>query len=416
MRVYAPFLKSLATGALLFACLLLPVSLLAKVPKSHGPKPPKAAHAGHHPKAVHPRSNVHKVGRYEKRVSVPETTRRRSHAVETAKADNSTTNRVHAWVKSVNGHTVAPAPNAGNHAVASPAAGRQQQGVSAPAAEMVESDEVKPISVISTIRNADTIGADKPQLPPVEDLAGTPIILPTLYNKRGRLIVPPALKGSHEILLHQNEMADSEGLERIHDDEDLDRMRSTGMLVPLPVNSTLRTDDRLPLNRRYCRPWTALFLDTLARQHYAHFQTPLQITSAVRTVEFQQRLIHTNGNAAPAEGDTASPHLTGQAIDIGKRGLSMAEIAWLRGYLLPLVQQGKVDVEEEFQQSCFHISVYKKYMPSAEANRRVIATTHREGNWFARDESAVKFFIAQPQLGALVILRPLETCCCGSAG
>ena len=205
------------------------------------------------------------------------------------------------------------------------------------------------------------------------------MILPTLYNKRGRLIVPPALKGSHEILLRQNEMADSEGLERIRDDEDLDRMRHAGMLVPLPVNSTLHTDERLPLNRRYCRPWTALFLDTLARQHYAHFQTPLQLTSAVRTVEFQQRLIHMNGNAAPAGGDTASPHLTGQAIDIGKRGLSMAEIAWLRGYLLPLVQQGKVDVEEEFQQSCFHISVYKKYMPSAEANRRVIATTHREG-------------------------------------
>jgi hypothetical protein len=28
------------------------------------------------------------------------------------------------------------------------------------------------------------------------------------------------------------------------------------------------------------------------------------------------------------------------------------------------VQEGKVDVEEEFQQACFHISVYKKYLPS----------------------------------------------------
>ena len=73
--------------------------------------------------------------------------------------------------------------------------------------------------------------------------------------------------------------------------------------------------------------------------------------------------IHINGNAAPAEGDTASPHLTGQAIDIAKHGLSLTQIAWLRGYLLPLVQQGKVDVEEEFQQACFHISVYKKYLP-----------------------------------------------------
>ena len=378
MRAHAPLPKLLATCALLLACLVLPVNLLARVPKTHGPRLPKAAHAAHHPKTVHPRSNVHKVGRYEKRASLPKPAHRHGRAVETAKKDDATASRVHAWVKRENRSAPAPAANAATRP-ASQVVERPQQGVSAPSADTVEADDAKQISVISTIRNADTAGANKPQLPPIEDLAGTPVILPTLYNKRGRLIVPPALKGSHEILLRQNEMADSEGLERIRDDEDLERMRRAGTLVPLPVNSTLHTDERLPLNRRYCRPWTALFLDTLARQHYAHFQTPLQLTSAVRTVEFQQRLIHMNGNAAPAGGDTASPHLTGQAIDIGKRGLSMAEIAWLRGYLLPLVQQGKVDVEEEFQQSCFHISVYKKYMPSAEANRRVIATTHREG-------------------------------------
>ena len=388
MRAYAPFLNLSATCALLLACLLLPASLVGKVPKNHRPKPRKAAHhaqavhaqAVHqqavHQQAVHPLSNVHKVGRYEKHTSLARTPHSRSRATRRVRADDATTSRVHAWLKNEN---KPPAAKAVSHAEENHVVDRQQQGIAAPPAERLESDDAKQISVISTIRNADTTGEDKPQLPPIEDLAGGPVILPTLYNKRGRLIVPPALKGSHEILLHQNEMADSDGLERIRDDEDLDRMRRAGMLVPLPMNSTLHTDERLPVNRRYCRPWTALFLDTLARQHYAHFQTPLQLTSAVRTVEFQQRLIHTNGNAAPAEGDTASPHLTGQAIDIGKRGLSMAEIAWLRGYLLPLVQQGKVDVEEEFQQSCFHISVYRKYMPSAEANRRVIATTHREG-------------------------------------
>ncbi|HEY0162578.1 MAG TPA: DUF5715 family protein, partial [Edaphobacter sp.] len=106
---------------------------------------------------------------------------------------------------------------------------------------------------------------------------------------------------------------------------------------------------------------------------------PLQVNSAVRTVEFQQRLMRTNGNAAPAEGETASPHLTGQAIDIAKHGLSITEIAWLRGYLLPLIQQGRIDVEEEFQQACFHISVYRKYAPSSGAPRRSIAATHHGG-------------------------------------
>jgi hypothetical protein len=202
-------------------------------------------------------------------------------------------------------------------------------------------------------------------LPSVEEAAANPVILPSLYNKRGRLIVPPPLRGSREILVRQNQVADRDGLDRIQNDEDLLDMRNKRLLVSLPSSNALQIDERLPANRRYCRPWVAQFLATMARAHYAHFHSALQVNSAVRTVEFQQHLVHINGNAAPAEGDTASPHLTGQAIDIAKHGLSLTEIAWLRGYLLPLVQEGKVDVEEEFQQSCFHISVYRKYLPPA---------------------------------------------------
>lgn len=184
-------------------------------------------------------------------------------------------------------------------------------------------------------------------------------------------MMPAALVGSHAILLHQNEMADLDGLGRVQNDADLDAMRERGMLVSLPASNGLGVDDRLPMNRRYSRPWTATFLNDLARAHYAHFHTPLQVNSAVRTVEFQHHLIHINGNAAPADGDTASPHLTGQAIDLAKRGMPLAEIAWMRGYLLPLIESGKIDVEEEFQQSCFHISVYRSYAPPAEDSYRV---------------------------------------------
>ncbi|HEY6413294.1 MAG TPA: DUF5715 family protein [Edaphobacter sp.] len=234
----------------------------------------------------------------------------------------------------------------------------------------VDSPE-KPVSVVNAVRKT----TEHPQLEPVEEVAATPVILPALYNKRGRLIVPRPLKGSHEILVRQNQVADRDGLDRIQSDDDLEDMRSKRLLVALPTNAALQVDERLPANRRYCRPWTAQFLATLSRAHYARFHTPLQVNSAVRTVEFQQRLLRTNGNAAPAEGETASPHLTGQAIDLAKHGLSLTEIAWLRGYLLPLVQQGKVDVEEEFQQACFHISIYKKYLP-ANVPRGNIAVNH----------------------------------------
>ena len=256
-----------------------------------------------------------------------------------------------------------------------PALVRPLRAVSAAARPAVVAPRVAPIPA-TIVRLSPTAGVVvgsrvelKPVPMPVLQVAPEPLV--SLYDKRGRLIVPPALKGSHEVLVHQNVMADSDGLERIQDDEDLSRMRASKMLVALPENEGIQVDERLPGNRRYSRPWTAAFLTALARAHYARFHTALQVNSAVRTVEFQQRLIRTNGNAAPAEGETASPHLTGQAVDIAKHGLSMTEIAWLRGYLLPLVQEGKVDVEEEFQQACFHISVYKKYMPQPAVRRNI---------------------------------------------
>ena len=137
------------------------------------------------------------------------------------------------------------------------------------------------------------------------------------------------------------------------------------------LSDRARGDQRLPDDRRYSRPWTAAFLTVMARDFYASFHAPLQVDSAVRTVTFQRRLERTNGNAAPAAGDTASPHLTGQAVDIAKRGLSLAQIAWLRTYLQPLIEQGNIDVEEEFQQACFHISVYRNYLPVPSTRIRV---------------------------------------------
>jgi len=205
-------------------------------------------------------------------------------------------------------------------------------------------------------------------LPSIEEEAATARILPplrvsALYDSRGHLMVPQPLYGSHDILVHQNQMADRDGLDRVHDDADLLDLRRQRKLVALPENESLRVDDRLPEERRFARPWTAAFLAVLARDYYDNFHMPLQVNSAVRTVEFQERLGRSNANAAPPTGETASPHLTGEAVDIAKHGLSLTEIAWMRAYLQPLIQQDKIDVEEEFQQACFHISVYKNYIP-----------------------------------------------------
>ena len=204
-------------------------------------------------------------------------------------------------------------------------------------------------------------------LPPLSRLEVTeeveqPVLLPGLY-RNGRLVMPAPLKGTHEILVHQNLMADDEGLERIEDDYDLRRLRAAHLLVDYPESASLHINPELAADRRCGRVWSVKFATNIARDFYARFHQPLQVNSAVRTVAFQVRLQRTNGNAAGIDGETASPHLTGQAMDLGKRNMSMAQIAWMRAYLLPLMQAGKVDVEEEFQQACFHISVYRSYMP-----------------------------------------------------
>jgi hypothetical protein len=203
----------------------------------------------------------------------------------------------------------------------------------------------------------------KPALDDDPDTASTGrAIKVNLYDSNGHLRIIGPMKGSHEILVHQNQMAVSDGLDRIEDDDQLYDMRRLKLLVALPDNDAIQVNDALPSNRRYARPWTVRFLNDLSRSYYARFHTPLIITSAVRTVAFQRRLMLINGNAAPPTGEVASPHLYGQAVDLAKHGMSITQIAWMRAYLTPVESEGKIDVEEEFQQACFHISVYRRYL------------------------------------------------------
>ncbi len=173
--------------------------------------------------------------------------------------------------------------------------------------------------------------------------------------------MPPPLKGSFESLARQNERAEADGLERILDEADLASRIEQKLLVPVPASGSLAVNANLPENHRYCRPWTANFLGDLARTHAAQFHRPIEVSSAVRTVEYQQQLMMINGNAAAAEGDIVSPHLTGGTVDVVKQGMTRQELGWMRNWLLARQLAGTIDVEEEFRQSCFHITVYRNY-------------------------------------------------------
>jgi hypothetical protein len=260
-------------------------------------------------------------------------------------------------------------PVAGANSLVGPAPSVLSSGESHPAAD----DHMASAAGIDSTANAlpSTLSASE-----MADAAVQPRVFPE-YTRTGRLIVPPPLRGSHEILVHQNQMADAAGLERIENDEELDRLRYAHQLVEVAGTPALHVNPELPENRRFARPWTAKFASDIAHAYYARFGQPLELNSAVRTISYQLRLQRVNGNAAAIEGETASPHLTGQAIDFGKRGMSLAEIAWMRLYLEPLMQAGRIDVEEEFQQACFHISVYRSYAGGRTADLAQLGTPHR---------------------------------------
>jgi hypothetical protein len=174
-----------------------------------------------------------------------------------------------------------------------------------------------------------------------------------------------ALRGTRDSLVRQNTRSEAEALERIEDDTDLDDRIARGQLVHVPETPGLLINPALPENRRYCRPWTADFLSELSRAYEVKFHKPLIVSSAVRTVEYQKRLMRVNHNAADAEGDIVSPHLTGATIDIAKSGLSRTQMQWMRDHLFAYQTAGIIDVEEEFRQRCFHITVYKNYAPAS---------------------------------------------------
>ena len=312
--------------------------------------------------AAHP---THTLNRDSRRLVMPAPSRQTAHARHTPAPSRPSAHQSRA-VASLHRGVGSSRHVAKTVAVASPSTADRVHAWEQAQHDQTSSDNTADQPVLSG--TALVTSPELPRVPSIEQEASTPVILPSLYDKRGHLVMPPPLKGTHEILVHQNTMADEDGLTRVRDDEDLLDLRREQKLVPLPEGEALRVDERLPDDRRFSRPWTADFLSVLAHDFYDRFHEPLQVNSAVRTVDVQEHLLHTNGNAAPAEGETASPHLTGQAVDIGKRGLTKPEIAWMRDYLEPLIEQGKIDVEEEFKQSCFHISVYKSYEQASHLN------------------------------------------------
>ena len=171
----------------------------------------------------------------------------------------------------------------------------------------------------------------------------------------------PLFKPSHESLLLQNEEIDRLNLPRIYNDKQLERLKTSGELVPIVASESLRIQPSLDPARRYCRPWTRDFLEDVSGAYYKEFHQQIQVNSAVRTVLVQKKLRRHNRNAAPETGETASSHLAGLTVDLQRRGMSKEQVKWVEEYLRPLKELGLIEPEEERRQWCFHVMVAGSY-------------------------------------------------------
>jgi hypothetical protein len=181
------------------------------------------------------------------------------------------------------------------------------------------------------------------------------------FSRRVVKWTPFLLKGSHDSMVRQNEEIDRLQLARIADDDALEQLIQKRELVALPSDKYVRIDSRLDEDRRFCRPWTRDFLTDLGQAYYKEFKQAIQVNSAVRTVEQQEKLMRRNGNAAPAEGPVASSHLAGLTVDIAKHGMNRKQRKWMEQYLVRLRDLGLLEAAEERKQAVFHVMVSDRY-------------------------------------------------------
>jgi hypothetical protein len=204
-------------------------------------------------------------------------------------------------------------------------------------------------------------------------VAALPVFAASRYARhhRGhvrRVAWNPVLKGSMDSMIRQNEEIDRLQLPRIADNEQLLELERTQELVPIQETPALRVSPAIQTDKRYCRTWCNQFLQDMSQAYYKEFHVPLQVNSAVRTMEQQQKLRRHNRNAAPEVGEHASSHLAGITVDLAKRGLTRTEHAWIENYLKNLRDQGLVEAAEERRQACFHVMISDRYTEWREAN------------------------------------------------
>jgi hypothetical protein len=179
------------------------------------------------------------------------------------------------------------------------------------------------------------------------------------------------LRGSHATRAYENAIADLFDLDRFENDTALESAVRDGRLVRIPNNRYVRWHKNLPAKYAYVLPHVRDWLLEKGRAFRNLHGKPITVTSAIRPKSYQERLAGRNANAAPTEGPFASTHSTGATIDLGYRGLSAKETAWLKKSSSRMEFDGRIQATMERYQACFHIMVYPPTKDAATSMKNV---------------------------------------------
>jgi hypothetical protein len=193
--------------------------------------------------------------------------------------------------------------------------------------------------------------------------------------------VKQVLKGSPAAIRKENQMIAKEKLGRVKNDAQRDKLRKEKKIVQIPRNSGIKPTT--PKKGRYVRPETAKFVGDLGILHKRQFpkRPPLRVTSALRTIDEQNRLRKHNGNAIPPTGPMGSSHPAAATIDIGRGGLSSEEDSWLGYYLAVLEISGKIQATKETSKlhKCYHVMVFRTYLSTPKVLKEKPKTVNQKG-------------------------------------
>lgn len=152
------------------------------------------------------------------------------------------------------------------------------------------------------------------------------------------------LRGSHESMVRQNEIARENAYSFLRTPDEVREYAARGILVPVTGNADYTLAKGVSF--AYTRPVVKSFVEYLGAQYRQGCGEQLVVTSLTRPEALQ-----------PHNASNLSVHPAGMAMDVRAKQTPKCRV-WLESTLLGLEKQGILDVTREVHPPHYHVAVF----------------------------------------------------------